>query len=91
MLESSQHGRHIMALRTTTPIDFEALDEDGDGIVYLTGEDARAYFEDEVQRELGISGTEFLRRLDAGEYDEIYDDPDHREIGHLEMLSHVVR
>ena len=89
MLESSQHGRHLMALRSTAQTDIDEIDDGG--IVYLTGEEARAYFEDEVQRELGISGDEFLRRLDAGEYDAIYDDPDHREIGHLEMLSHVVR
>jgi hypothetical protein len=80
-----------MALQSTTKIDIEALDDDGDGIVYLDGEEARAYFEQEVREKLGISGEEFLRRLDAGEYDDIYDDPDHREIGHLEMLSHVVR
>ncbi len=80
-----------MALRTTTPIDFEALDDDGDGIVYLTREQARVHFDMEVRGKLGISGEEFLRRLDAGDYDEIIDDRNHRDIGYLEMLSHVVR
>lgn len=67
------------------------LDEGDDGVVYLTQEEAVALFEEDVQRELGISGAEFLRRLDAGEYDDIYDDPKHRYIGHLEMWSHFVR
>ena len=78
-----------MALGKPSQTDIEAIDDNG--IVYLTGEEVRAYFETEVQRELGISGEEFLRRLDAGEYDAVYDDPEHREIGHLVMLSHVVR
>lgn len=80
-----------MALRTTTPIDFEALDDDGDGIVYLTRQQARILFDQDVREKLGISGEEFLRRLDAGEYDDIDDAPDHRDIGYLEMRSHVVR
>ena len=62
-----------------------------DGVKELTPEEGRAFFEDEVRRLLGISGEEFLRRLDAGAYDNVYDDPSHRHIGHLELLSHVVR
>ena len=57
----------------------------------LTPEEAREYFESETQRLLGISGEEFLRRLDAGEYDAVIDVPGHWRIGHLEMLSSVVR
>lgn len=59
--------------------------------IEFTPEEARAFFEAEVQRAMGISGEEFLRRLDAGEYNEIYDDPEYRHIGRLEMLSSVVR
>jgi hypothetical protein len=78
-----------MALRSTTPIDYEALDDDGDGIVYLTREQARIHFDMEVREKLGISGEEFLRRLDAGDYDDVIDLPG--DIGMLEMFSHVVR
>jgi hypothetical protein len=35
---------------------------------------------------MGMSGEEFLRRYDAGEFDDIFDDPDHPEILHLAML-----
>lgn len=80
-----------MATTTTTEIDIETIDNDYSGPLTLTHEEALALFEAEVQRDMGISGEEFLRRLDAGEYDEIYDDPEYRHIGHLEMFSHVVR
>jgi hypothetical protein len=62
-----------------------------EGVKELTREEGRALFEEEVQRLLGISGEEFLRRLDAGEYDDVYDTPGHWQIGHLEILSRVVR
>lgn len=62
-----------------------------EGVKELTPEEGRAFFEGEVQRLLGISGEEFLRRLDAGEYNDVYDDPNHRHIGDLESLSHAVR
>lgn len=91
MLEFIQHGRLIMALRSTAQTDLDEIDNDYSGPIELTHEEAVAYFDAEVRRDIGISGDEFLRRLDAGEYDAIYDDPEHREIGHLEMLSHLVR
>jgi hypothetical protein len=62
-----------------------------EGVKELTSEEGRAFFESEVQRLLGISGEEFLRRLDAGEYNDVYDNPSHRHLGDLELLSHVVR
>lgn len=84
-----------MAITTTTPTDLKTVEIDAEeeytGPLELTREQAIADFEAEVQKKLGISGTEFLRRMDAGEYDEIYDDPNHRDIGYLDMLSHVVR
>ncbi|MCC7366047.1 MAG: hypothetical protein IT303_16905 [Dehalococcoidia bacterium] len=38
------------------------------GIRMLTPEEARAYFDAEVRRELGISGDEFLANYHAGVY-----------------------
>ncbi len=35
---------------------------------------------------MGISGEEFIRRYDAGEYEDAIDDPDHRQILMLVML-----
>ncbi|MEX2238056.1 MAG: hypothetical protein WEB00_11025 [Dehalococcoidia bacterium] len=37
-------------------------------VEYLTDEEARHLFEEIAQREMGMSGEEFLRRYDAGEY-----------------------
>jgi hypothetical protein len=60
-------------------------------IQVLDGDEWRAFFEDKVQTLLGISAEEFERRYLAGEYDEIWDDPDHSDIGYLAMLGGVGR
>jgi hypothetical protein len=39
-----------------------------DGIRFLDDDEAREQFDREARRLLGISGDEFLRRYDAGEY-----------------------
>jgi len=44
-------------------------------VVELSTEDAAAAFDRLAQREMGITGEEFLRRWDSGEWDGI--DPDH--------------
>jgi hypothetical protein len=46
-------------------------------LYFLTPEEEREQFEARVREVMGISGEEFLRRLDAGEYDEIYDKTSH--------------
>ena len=46
---------------------FEA-DEDGVAVYELDAGEGRALFDKAARRELGISGDEFLRRWDAGEY-----------------------
>jgi len=55
-------------------------------IQWLTDEEARAIFDEEARRVMGMSGEEFIRRWDAGEYDAIADDGDHPHIMHLAML-----
>lgn len=60
-------------------------------IVRVTAEEERAHFNAECMRFLGISGEEFLRRFDAGEYDVLRDDPHHGDIAYLAMLSYVAR
>ena len=52
-------------------------EEDLPPLYVLTPEEARAQFDARVRELMGISGEEFLRRLDAGEYDEIYDKTSH--------------
>ena len=63
-------------------------------LVFLTDEEGRELFDARARELMGISGEEFLRRLDAGEYDEIYDDNRHphgRHVVLLEMLRPFAR
>jgi hypothetical protein len=47
------------------------------GIVWLSDEEAVAFFDRNARALLGISGEEFLRRWDAGEFHDRFDvDPD---------------
>lgn len=58
----------------------------------LTVEESRQHFEGLAQKHLGISAEEFWRRLDAGDYADIIDDPmDHPWVGYLAQLSNSVR
>ena len=57
----------------------------------LTRAESRAYFDRQARELMGMSGTEFLRRLDAGEFDDIIDDIDHPEIGILESIRSFAR
>jgi hypothetical protein len=55
----------------------------------LTEEEGRALFEEEAQRLLGISGEEFVRRYDAGYYD---DKPElHDEVIELHLMMPLFR
>ena len=64
---------------------------DGANTRVLTREQGRQFFDRHAQRELGISGEEFLRRCDAGEYRPIPDTPEGRKVGRLVMLLPFVR
>jgi hypothetical protein len=61
-------------------------DEAADGIDWLTPEESRAFFDEMARELLGISGDEFLRRWDAGEYYFDIDHPDVVKIDHLGAL-----
>lgn len=54
----------------------------------MTPMQARRLFDHHARRMLGISGREFLRRWDAGEY---ADDPDRPGVMHVAMLRHLAR
>jgi hypothetical protein len=58
---------------------------------FLTREEGRAFFDGQVRERLGMSGEEFLRRWDAGEYREIADDPDHPDVMYLHMIENFGR
>jgi hypothetical protein len=62
------------------------------GIRYLSDDEAREAFDKDARRLLGISGEEFLRRYDAGEYDkEDLDDRTLRGAMKMIMLLDFVR
>ena len=58
---------------------------------FLSAEETQAEFDALTQKHFGVSGEEFIRRLDAGEYDDIYDDPDHPYVVSLALFADVVR
>jgi hypothetical protein len=73
-------------MATQTPIDIVPA------VVDLTPEEAWAEFDAMTRRHLGVPGQEFLRLLDAGEYEAVIDDPvNHRWVGYLAQLSLSVR
>ena len=70
-----------------------ALDQDAvdDGDDHLSPEQMWAIFEAESRRTLGISGEEFLRRWDAGDYDGDEDEDEARRRARgLEFLMLLV-
>jgi hypothetical protein len=62
-----------------------------EGIQFLTPEEGRELFDREAQRLFGISGDEFLRRWDNGEYGQIPDTPEGRKLGRMYGLMTFVR
>jgi hypothetical protein len=58
----------------------------------LSPEDGRLLFDAQVRQRLDISGEEFLRRWNAGDYDAPFEDPEqHSTLVHLWMLSSLAR
>ena len=57
----------------------------------LSPEESRAWFDKQARELLGISGEEFVRRLDAGEYADIPDDAGDADIIKLATLAFLGR
>lgn len=57
----------------------------------LPPEEGRALFEREAQRLLGMSGEEFLRRWDAGEYRDQPETPELRNVMRVAFLISFAR
>jgi hypothetical protein len=58
-----------------------------DTVRFLEDEESRAFFDRQAQRLMGISGEEFLRRYDAGEFAAPQDDRQQRAVMKLAMLA----
>jgi hypothetical protein len=56
-------------------------------IRFLGDDEAHQYFDRQARRLLGISGEEFLRRYDAGEFAVLNDERQQRAVMKLTMLS----
>lgn len=54
----------------------------------LTPEEGRAIFDEAARRRLGMSGDEFIRRWEAGEFDE---GPERLDVMHVAMLLPLVQ
>ncbi len=65
--------------------------EDIPGVHVVTREEGIAIFDHDARQALGISGEEFLRRWDAGEYQPVPDTVEGRAIGRLAVLIPFVR
>lgn len=63
----------------------------GAEVVWLTPEESREAFRQDVRRLLGMSADEFLVRLDAGEWAEVIDEPGFADHLHLAMLADTYR
>lgn len=61
------------------------------GIDLMTPEEARALFDRRARQLLHISGDEFLRRWDAGEYRPVPDTVEGRKVGELIMMMPFAR
>lgn len=64
---------------------------DGSGVDLLTPEEARSFFDARVEALLNISGEEFLRRWDSGEFQPVPYGPEGRAIGELVMMISFAR
>lgn len=60
-------------------------------IRFLDDDEARQQFDRQAQRLMGISGEEFLRRYEAGEFKALRDDRQQRAVMKLTMLADLVR
>jgi hypothetical protein len=60
-------------------------------IRWLNDEEGRAFFDEQARAQLGISGEEFLRRWDAGEFAATVDDPEHAALRRLAALIPFAR
>jgi hypothetical protein len=73
-------------------IEPDALDmEPIEGVRFLNDDEARAAYDKEARRLLGISGDEFLRRYDAGEYKRPLTDREARGVMKMRMIEDLVR
>ncbi len=60
-------------------------------VIEVTVEEGRRMFDEAAQEWLGITGEEFLRRYDAGEYADLVESEDNRRIVDLYLMIPFAR
>lgn len=71
---------------------YDEIDEsDLPPLVWLTPEESRRQFDEIARETVGMSGEEFIRRLDAGECLDLPDDEDHRAYVELSVMTALGR
>lgn len=63
----------------------------GTEIAYLSAEEACEVFDYQARKLMNMSGEEFLRRWDAGEYRDSFDAPGHESLTSLVMMMSLAR
>jgi hypothetical protein len=71
--------------------DASAINGSIPGVHVTTDEEGRALFDRQAQKALSISGNEFLRRWDGGEYRHVRDNAEGRKVRRLAMLIPFAR
>ena len=64
----------------------EQVEQIEQSVHWISDEDARARFDAEARRVMGMSGEEFLRRYDAGDFTDVHDEGENIDFVELEML-----
>lgn len=62
-----------------------------DGVQYISAAEAREIFDYQARKLVGMSGDEFLRRWDDGEFRDLFDKPGHEDLTHLVMMMTLGR
>jgi hypothetical protein len=75
----------------TAPDHVEDDPFDGAGVRFVDDDEAREMFDREARRLMGMSGEEFLRRYDAGEYNRPLEDPEEENIMMMLMILNFAR
>jgi hypothetical protein len=57
-----------------------------EGVQFISAAEAREIFDYRARQAMGMSGEEFLRRWDAGEFRELFDKRGHEELTSLVMM-----
>lgn len=61
------------------------------GVHLATNREGQRLFDYQARQELGISGAEFLKRWDRGDYQQVPDPERARKVRRMELLIPVVR